>query len=117
MEPSDSSPLLVPLGTSPGSARYGNSAPRATSTARLASPVPSSLSGTPNARQIPTPSQAGTAGGSLTPLAGGVAENSFRAGPGVSALAAAFSSSIGVTPPRFGTPPLRPVSPGTAGAY
>lgn len=114
MDHSASNPLL---GTSPGSSRLGSSAPRATSTARLASPVPSShLSGTPTVRQIPGSGQTGATGGSLTPLAGGPAEHSSLTGPGVSALAAAFSSSIGTSPPRFGTPPLRPLSPGTAGA-
>ncbi|OBT70367.1 hypothetical protein VE03_00132 [Pseudogymnoascus sp. 23342-1-I1] len=114
MDHSASNPLL---GTSPGSSRLGSSAPRATSTARLASPVPSShLSGTPTLRQIPGSGQAGTAGDSLTPLAGGPTDQSSLTGPGVSALAAAFSSSIGTSPPRFGTPPLRPLSPGTAGA-
>ncbi|ELR07282.1 neutral amino acid transporter [Pseudogymnoascus destructans] len=114
MDHSASNPLL---GTSPGSSRLGTSAPRASSTARLASPVPSShLSGTPTLRQIPVSGQAGTAGDSLTPLAGGPTEHSSLTGPGVSALAAAFSSSIGNSPPRFGTAPLRPLSPGTAGA-
>ncbi|KFY34443.1 hypothetical protein V494_06778 [Pseudogymnoascus sp. VKM F-4513 (FW-928)] len=114
MDHSSSNPLL---GTSPGSSRLGTSAPRATSTARLASPVPSShLSGTPTSRQIPVSGQASAAGDSLTPLAGGPTEQSSLTGPGVSALAAAFSSSIGASPPRFGTPPLRPLSPATAGA-
>ncbi|KFY22956.1 hypothetical protein V493_06205 [Pseudogymnoascus sp. VKM F-4281 (FW-2241)] len=113
MDHSASNPLL---GTSPGSSRLGSSAPRATSTARLASPVPSShLSGTPTLRPIPV-GQAGTSGDSLAPLAGGPTEQSSLIGPGVSALAAAFSGSIGTSPPRFGTPPLRPLSPGTAGA-
>lgn len=114
MDHSASNPLL---GTSPGSSRLGTSAPRATSTARLASPVPSShLSGTPPVRQIPISGQAGVAGGSLTPLAGGPTEHSSLTGPGVSALAAALSNSIGNSPPRFGTPPLRPLSPATAAA-
>jgi solute carrier family 36 (proton-coupled amino acid transporter) len=52
----------------------------------------------------------------MTPLAG-VAPASSLPGPGVSALAAALSSSIGSPPPRFGTPPLRPLSPATAGAH
>lgn len=33
----------------------------------------------------------------------------------MSALAAALSHSLGTSPPRFGTPPVRPVSPSTAG--
>jgi proton-coupled amino acid transporter len=111
----------VPISCSPGSARAhssGSPIPRAASTARLASPVPSGqLSGTPNVRQIPTPSQPATRSpGSLTPLAG-IAPAPSLPGPGVSALAAALSNSIGSPPPRFGTPPLRPLSPATAGAH
>jgi len=37
-------------------------------------------------------------------------------GPGQSALAAALQGSFGRSPPKFGTPPLRTLSPGTAGA-
>lgn len=116
---SSARPLPVPLVGSPSSSRgrsQASSIPRAASTARLASPVPSSLFvGTPTVRQIPTPSQA-AAGlpGSLTPLAGPVPQASLP-GPGISALAAALSNSIGTSPPRFGTPPLRPLSPATAG--
>jgi len=110
----------MPTSSSPGGSSrgrsYGSSIPRATSTARLASPVPSNhLSGTPTLRQIPAQSQGGVTNGSLAPLAGGPAENSSLPGPGISALAAALSGSIGAAPPRFGTPPLRPVSPSTAG--
>jgi proton-coupled amino acid transporter len=120
-EGSFSRPLPVPISCSPGSARAhssGSPIPRAASTARLASPVPSGqLSGTPNVRQIPTPSQPATRSpGSLTPLAG-IAPAPSLPGPGVSALAAALSNSIGSPPPRFGTPPLRPLSPATAGAH
>jgi proton-coupled amino acid transporter len=118
-EGSSSRPLPVPLASSPGSSRgrsLATSIPRAASTARLASPVPSSLhTGTPTVRQIPTPSQtAADAPGFLTPLAGAVPQSSLP-GPGISALAAALSNSIGTSPPRFGTPPLRPLSPATAG--
>lgn len=116
-------PLPVPMASSPGSNRgrpSTGSVPRAASIARLASPVPSSNTnnpGTPQVRQIPTPSQAGveaTPTGSLTPLAG-AASHSSQPGPGISALAAALSHSIGHSPPRFGTPPLRPLSPSAAG--
>ena len=92
------------------------STPRATSTARLASPV-SSLAGqgTPPVRQVPTPAQLQS--GNHTPLAGAAAEDSHSVpGPGQSALAAALQGSLGRSPPRFGTPPVRPLSPGTAGA-
>ncbi|KAL3428291.1 amino acid transporter [Phlyctema vagabunda] len=114
---SSARPLPVPLSSSPSSSRgrsTSNSVPRAASTARLASPVP--VSGTPPVRQIPTPSQAGTeASGGLTPLAGAT-PSSYTPGPGISALAAALSNSFGASPPRFGTPPLRPISPTTAAA-
>jgi proton-coupled amino acid transporter len=52
--------------------------------------------------------------GNLTPLAGPPPHSSIP-GPGVSALAAALSNSFGQSPPKFGTPPLRPLSPNTAG--
>lgn len=108
------------MASSPGSNRgrsSGSPVPRAASTARLASPVPSHNAGTPQVRQIPTPSHVGSdaqPSGDLTPLAG-AAPHSSLPGPGVSALAAALSNSFGHSPPRFGTPPLRPLSPGTAG--
>lgn len=113
--------LPVPMSSSPGSHRgrlSSSPVPRTTSTARLASPVPShSPIGTPRGPQIPTPSQAGTGAqpsGNLTPLAGPVSHSSLP-GPGISALAAALSNSFGHSPPTFGTPPLRPLSPATAG--
>ena len=120
---SPSRPLPVPMvssSASTGSNREGiagSSVPRATSTARLNSPVPPhSTVGTPQVRQIPTPSQANTAAqsGSLTPLAGADAQSSLP-GPGLSALTAALSNSLGQTPPRFGTPPIRAMSPSLAG--
>lgn len=90
------------------------SASRNTSTARLASPVPSGAAiGTPTIRQVPTPSQLNT--GTQTPLAGADTDSSLP-GPGRSALAAALSGAYGRSPPRFGTPPLRPLSPAAAGA-
>ncbi|KAF4625259.1 hypothetical protein G7Y89_g12910 [Cudoniella acicularis] len=116
---SSSRPLPVPMSSSPGSFRgrsSGSPVPRAASTARLASPVPSHTIGTPPVRQIPTPNQVGNDAhqpGSLTPLAG-PAPHSSLPGPGISALAAALSDSFGHTPPKFGTPPLRPLSPSTA---
>ena len=110
------------MSSSPGSFRgrsAGSPVPRAASTARLASPVPShNTAGTPPVRQIPTPNQAGSPypTGSLTPLAGPPPHSSIP-GPGVSALAAALSNSFGQAPPTFGTPPLRPLSPSTAGHH
>ncbi|KAI9724480.1 MAG: hypothetical protein M1812_000548 [Candelaria pacifica] len=90
---------------------------RATSTARLASPVPPISSvASPPVRQVPTPSQLITGqSGAQSPLPGAEGSNSLP-GPGQSALAAALQSSFGRSPPRFGTPPLRPLSPPTAGA-
>ena len=85
------------------------SGPRAISTARLAS-MPSSMghSGGPASRQVPSPSQENT--GTQTPLAGAVAGSPSQ-GPGRSALAAALEGHYGRSPPRFGTPPVRPLSP------
>ncbi|RFU34624.1 hypothetical protein B7463_g1703, partial [Scytalidium lignicola] len=110
-----SRPLPVPVSSSPGSVRgrsLGSSVPRATSTARLASPVPPySHVGTP------PPPGSGRASpgrpGSLTPLAGAGPTASLP-GPGISALAAALSNSLGTTPPKHGTPPLRAVSPSSS---
>ena len=69
-------------------------------------------------RQIPTTGhaasfQASSLSGSLTPLAG-AAPHSSTPGPGISALAAALSNSFGQSPPRFGTPPARALSPQAA---
>lgn len=113
---SPSRPLPVPMASSPGSHRGRPlGSPRAASTARLSSPVPThSTPGTPQTRQIPTAGQAGQHSGTVTPLAGATAHAS-QPGPGISALAAALSTSFGQTPPKFGTPPLRSLSPGTTG--
>ncbi|KAI6710038.1 hypothetical protein PZA11_000902 [Diplocarpon coronariae] len=114
-----SRPLPVPMSSSPRSFRdrqSGSPVPRAASTARLASPVPSTV-GTPQVRQTNRPSQVGASSftsGSLTPLAGPPPVSSLP-GPGVSALAAALSNSFGQSPPKFGTPPLRSESPSAAG--
>lgn len=115
----------VPMSSSPGVGSYrdrgrsfAQGSPRAASIARLASPVPSGqYSGTPTVPQIPNPNNVGdSTEGSVTPLA--AAPQGSLPGPGVSALAAALSNSLntGNPPPRFGTPPLRPLSPPTAGA-
>lgn len=115
---SPSRPRPVPSSSSPGATRGrsppAESTPRATSIARLASPVASfGAQGSPPIRQIPAPSQLNS--GSHTPLAGAGASQPLP-GPGHSALAAALQGSFGRSPPRFGTPPLRPLSPSTAGA-
>ncbi|KAH8598108.1 vacuolar amino acid transporter 3 [Bisporella sp. PMI_857] len=120
--PSPSRPLPVPMASSPSVSRLSES-PRAASTARLASPVPShSIPGTPRTppvRQIPTQGQlpSGQRSPSLTPLAGATPHTSLptQGASGVSALTAALSASFGQGPPNFGTPPLRPLSPATTG--
>ncbi|KAL2162714.1 hypothetical protein VTH06DRAFT_6550 [Thermothelomyces fergusii] len=95
------------LGSSPGSFR-GRSSDRAESIARLASPV--TLGSSPGSRPR-RPAGDDASSGDLTPLPG---PGSHVAGPGVSALAAALSNSIGTSPPRFGTPPVRSASPALA---
>lgn len=95
------------MSSSPGSF-LGRSFDRAGSTARLASPVPSHSAATQAA--VP-PSGEEASSGHLTPLPG---PGSHVSGPGVSALAAALSNSIGTSPPRFGTPPVRSASPAPA---
>ncbi|KAI9818089.1 MAG: neutral amino acid transporter [Pycnora praestabilis] len=73
------------------------------------------MAGSPTIRQIPTPGQINTErSGAHTPLAGAEGSTSLP-GPGQSALAAALQNSFGRSPPRFGTPPLRPLSPATGG--
>lgn len=95
-------------GRSPGA----ESASRTNSIARLASPI-ASVQGTPSVRQVPTPNQPSTE--SHTPLAGAEGPSSIP-GPGQSALATALEGTLGRSPPRFGTPPVRPLSPTAAGA-
>ena len=92
-----------------GDPNIAESDPRAASTARLAS-MPSSIpnSGASPSRQAPSPSQMN--GGTQTPLAGAAAGSPSQ-GPGRSALAAALEGHYGRSPPRFGTPPVRPLSP------
>ncbi|KAI8633067.1 transmembrane amino acid transporter protein-domain-containing protein [Xylariaceae sp. FL1651] len=105
--------------SSPGSFRsrnYGTSLPRADATARLASPIPSQAFGTSPLHTSSSPSRvdlATTASESSAPLAGG--SSTGATGPGISALAAALSNSGGQSPPRFGTPPVRPSSPAATG--
>ncbi|KAI0801678.1 transmembrane amino acid transporter protein-domain-containing protein [Xylaria sp. FL0064] len=104
------------LSSSPGSFRsrnYGTSVPRADTTARLASPIPTQALGTSPSHRSLSPSRGdpttAPSEGSA-PLAG--SSNAGGAvGPGISALAAALSNSAGQSPPRFGTPPARPLSP------
>lgn len=115
---SSSGPLPVPLSSSPGSNRgraSPSSTPRAATIARLAASPIRSYAGSPPVRQIPTPNQTFTSGSytsSIAPLAGPT--GSSQPGPGISALAAALSASGSQSPPKFGTPPLRPASPASA---
>ncbi|KAL6716445.1 hypothetical protein ACLMJK_006012 [Lecanora helva] len=86
------------------------SASRATSIARLTSPITTPAQGTPppSNRQILHSSQSNTE--SQTPLAGPEGSHS-SSGPGQSALAAALQGSLGTSPRRYGTPPVRAQSP------
>ncbi|KAK5656300.1 hypothetical protein OQA88_4680 [Cercophora sp. LCS_1] len=101
----------LPIASPYGSFRarsIGTSVPRAESIARLASPIPSQNHGA----TTPSPGEE-LESNPLIPLPG---PGSHTAGPGISALAAALSNSIGTSPPRFGTPPVRPLSPVPAAA-
>ncbi|CAJ2508192.1 Uu.00g093780.m01.CDS01 [Anthostomella pinea] len=112
--PQAGDPQGVPISSPPASFRsrnYGTSVPRADATARLASPIPSHAFGTsPNRSSSPSRTDAGSLD-NYGPLAGA---GQSPAGPGVSALAAALST--GASPPRFGTPPARPLSPAATGS-
>lgn len=86
------------------------------STARLGSPVPSSLrGGSPAVRQVPIPEHIASEDPSVsqTPLAGrGSLPQASLSGAGESALSSALRDSFPKNSvPRFGTPPLRPLSP------
>ncbi|KAK1829674.1 transmembrane amino acid transporter protein-domain-containing protein [Podospora conica] len=111
--------LDIPVGSPHGSSfrarSISASVPRAESMARLASPVPANgFSSSPAAQQSPPPAAADE--NESTPLLALPGTGSHPAGPGISALAAALSNSFGTSPPRFGTPPVRPLSPAAAGA-
>ncbi|GJC93597.1 transmembrane amino acid transporter [Colletotrichum higginsianum] len=107
-------PLSIPRADSPS--RQFGSLPRADATARLASPVPSQQYGTPQTGRFVGPGSSrlgdNSETASLAPLAG--AAPSSVQGPGVSALAAALSNSLGASPRD--TALLRPLSPAAAGA-
>ncbi|TGJ79621.1 hypothetical protein E0Z10_g9157 [Xylaria hypoxylon] len=110
------------LSSSPSSVRgrnYGTSVPRADATARLASPIPSQAFGTSPSYRSSSPSRGDPttfASEGSAPLAGSSGAGG-AIGPGISALAAALSNSAGQSPPRFGTPPVRPSSPLAAGSF
>lgn len=118
-DPAGQPPQEIPRSASPGSFRsrhgsYSASLPRADYTARLASPVPQFSSSPSRLREAAQrndadPDAASTTG-PVAPLAGATG-SSLTPGPGISALAAALSNSLGASPPRFGTPPARPISP------
>ncbi|KAH6611333.1 Vacuolar amino acid transporter 3, partial [Trichoderma cornu-damae] len=106
----------VAMSSSPGLGQrlFSSSLPREEVTARLAEPV---RSASPMVRSgSPRP-------GFARPEGGALGEGpAFAQGPGVSALAAALSDSLGQTPPRHGTPParvstppVRPLSPAGVG--
>ncbi|KAI0446691.1 transmembrane amino acid transporter protein-domain-containing protein [Xylaria telfairii] len=110
-------PLLSSSPSSFRSRNYGTSVPRADATARLASPIPSQAFGTSPSHRSSSPSRGDPAtigSESTAPLAGG--SSAGATGPGISALAAALSNPTGQSPPRFGTPPVRPLSPLTTNA-
>ncbi|KAI3323215.1 transmembrane amino acid transporter protein-domain-containing protein [Xylariaceae sp. AK1471] len=108
------------LSSSPGSFRspnYGTSVPRADATARLASPIPFQPFGLSPSRRSSSPGRGDpttAVSESSAPLAGGSSVGAI--GPGISALAAALSNSAGQSPPRFGTPPTRSLSPAATGS-
>ncbi|QDS67443.1 hypothetical protein FKW77_000451 [Venturia effusa] len=105
-----SNPLAVPNSDRSPSPVVGSHSRRA-SMARLGSPV---RTGTPPIRQIPTPGQLdpNLSSGEASPLPGlGPSRALGSYGPGESALAAALKNSYQGSPPRFGTPPVRPLSP------
>ncbi|KAH8731366.1 transmembrane amino acid transporter protein-domain-containing protein [Phaeosphaeriaceae sp. PMI808] len=113
-----SKPRAVPSSTS--QQHSGEASPaesqtaRAESTARLSSPVPSSIpTGSPALRQIPTPAQLEDSPANQTPLPGRAEPQSSLPGPAESTLTSALKESFGRSPPRFGTPPIRPLSPST----
>ncbi|KAL2351811.1 amino acid transporter-like protein [Cryomyces antarcticus] len=104
-----SRPRPVPTSSSSPQADLAKS-PAASSVSRTAS---NTLPGSPSVRQIPTPRQLATGESSQaqTPLPGSAGPPSSLPGPGESSLTNALKNSLGASPPRFGTPPLRPLSP------
>lgn len=87
------------LGPPPAALRsFSSSLPRDELTARLAEPIPSR-------GDSPAP------GGAVPETESFAGGRSYGQGPGVSALAAALSDSLGQSPPRHGTPPNRVASP------
>ncbi|KAM3530749.1 hypothetical protein NHJ13051_001189 [Beauveria bassiana] len=98
----DSNP--PPLSSSPMSQPqiYSSSLPRDEVTARLAAPVPA---------ETPSVNRSGSPKPGAFENDGDIPPGSYSQGPGTSALAAALAGSLGQTPPRHGTPPVRLASP------
>ena len=120
----ESRPVAVPSssrdsGRSSPSQSVSQSIPRAESTARLGSPVPSSVqSSRPPVEQIPTPAQLQEVSPVpiQTPLPGRAEQKSSLPGPGTSALSSALKESLGKSPPRFASPSATPQSPAIGAA-
>ncbi|KAF2644138.1 amino acid transporter-like protein [Massarina eburnea CBS 473.64] len=91
----------------------GQSSPRTHSIARLGSPLPSLPTGSPAVRQIPTPARLASEDVSTaqTPLPGRDESKAPLPVAAESALSSALKDSFGRSPPRFGTPPIRSLSP------
>jgi proton-coupled amino acid transporter len=107
-------PLAVP--SSPRASEHSSpaaSVSRGQSIARRGSPAPSVPVGSVPVQQIPTPAQLASEepSNTQTPLPGREGAQSSLPGPGESALSSALKESFGRSPPRFGTPPIRPLSP------
>ncbi|EGX89510.1 amino acid transporter, putative [Cordyceps militaris CM01] len=83
---------------------YSSSLPRDEVTARLAAPIPAE---TPPLIRSGSPKP----GAFDNNDAGSIAGGSYSQGPGTSALAAALADSLGQSPLRHGTPPVRLASP------
>ncbi|KAF5021509.1 hypothetical protein F66182_6452 [Fusarium sp. NRRL 66182] len=123
--PSKNIPEQPARPSSPGSFRprsLSTSVPRADLTARLASPIPSQQFGTTPPRGVSPRPDAPSRSENLGDLSQLPGNGTGAQGPGVSALAAALSNSLGQSPPRHGTPaarvgtpPIRSQSPLLAG--
>ena len=110
-------PRPVPSPSSTSGIRGGSpgaeSNSRATSIARLATPVTSTGAANESSnRRARAESQSNT--DLQTPLPGTEGPSSI-VGPGHSALAEAFRGSLGASPTRYGTPPTRNISPPNIG--